>query len=149
MLQSVVLAVVLGQAMWESQATGLAPRESSVALARELSADKAKVRKAAAKTLHSRIRHLASMADRPGFRGQEAANELVVVAHEVAPRCAEVLLDPVVTGRCADILAWVPVAEALPAVLAARAEASPKDQARLDAAAAAIRAAHPDHAESP
>ena len=76
-----------------------------------------------------------------------AANDLVVVAETVVPACAAALTDPLVTGRCADILGWVPVADSLEAIAAARDAADDADQQRLDAAADAIRAAVPSSAQ--
>ena len=141
MLKTVVLATVLAQGMWEPRATGLAPRESLGALARSLSDDKAGVRRAAARTLHGRIRRLVRVAARRGFGAQAAAGELAVVAAEVVPACVATLADPLVTARCADILGWVPEQDSLVALVAVRARASDADREHLDAAASAIRAA--------
>lgn len=144
MLKTVALVAALGQqGMWEPGASGLGPRDSLTALARALSEDKPAARRAASKTLHGRVRRLVRLADRRGFAAEMAANELVLVAAEVVPLCAAALSDPAVTGRCADILGWVPVAESLMAIDAARDAADAADRARLDDAADAIRAAVP------
>ena len=135
------MAALAQQGMWEPGATGLGPRDSLGALARALHDDKAGVRRAASKTLHSRVRRLVRAAERRGFAGEMAASELFRVEAEVVPACAASLADPVVVERCADILGWVPVEASLGALEAARATASAAALRRLDAAADAIRAA--------
>ncbi len=138
---AVLLAVLAQQGLWEPGATGLASRDSLGSLARALHDDKVGVRRAASKTLHSRVRRLVRLAGRRGFAAEMAASDLFQVEQEVVPACAARLTDPAVMERCADILGWVPVEESLASLLAARVAADATAQRRLDAAVDAIRAA--------